>query len=96
MNLTMSPIPTSLPRDLHAEPPGQVDGRVQEGGGGLLPSLCFVFFFIIARPGHLFPVLGDGHPDLLLPVHLLLVPGVVLCGLKVSQRFLKLPSNVQC
>ena len=28
---------TPLSCNLHAEPPGQVDGRVQEGGVGLLP-----------------------------------------------------------
>ena len=77
MNILTPPILTSLPRDLHAEPPGQVDCRVQEGGGGLLPVLHIIFLFIHDRPDHLLPVLGDRHPDLLLPVHLLLVSQLV-------------------
>jgi hypothetical protein len=75
---------TSLSCNLHAEPPCQVDGRVQEGGVGLLPVWHTDILFH-RHDCHLL-LLGDRHSDRLLLLHLqaVLSSGLIQLILKIN------------
>ena len=62
---------TSLSSYPHAEPPGQVDGWVQEGGVGLLPAFHLHLFIVDRHDYHLL-LQGDGYLHLF-PFHPLVI-----------------------